>query len=38
MPALWRWDYSNIKPHSSLGNKTPAEARQTLALLIFIQK
>ena len=31
--ALWRYDYNNVRPHSSLGNKTPAEARRTLALL-----
>ena len=28
--ALWRYDYNNARPHSSLGNKTPAEARRTL--------
>ena len=28
--ALWRYDYNNIRPHSSLGNKTPAEARRAL--------
>ena len=28
--ALWRYDYNNVRPHSSLGNKTPAEARRTL--------
>jgi len=28
--ALWRYDYNNIRPHSSLENKTPAEARRTL--------
>lgn len=31
--ALWRYDYNNVKPHSSLCNKTPAEARRTLELL-----
>jgi len=31
-PALWRYDYNNVRPHSSLGNKTPAEARRTLEL------
>ena len=28
--ALWRYDYNNVGPHSSLGNRTPAEARRTL--------
>ena len=28
--ALWRYDYNNVRPHSSLANQTPAEARQTL--------
>lgn len=27
--ALWRYDYNTVRPHSSLGNKTPAEARRT---------
>lgn len=31
--ALWRYDYNNVRPHSSLGNKTPTEARRTLELL-----
>ena len=31
--ALWRCDYNNVRPHSSLGNKTPAEARRALELL-----
>ena len=28
--ALWRYDYNNVRPHSSLKNQTPAEARRTL--------
>ena len=28
--ALWRYDYNHVRPHSSLSNKTPAEARRTL--------
>lgn len=28
--ALWRYNYNNIRPHSSLGNQTPVEARRTL--------
>ena len=28
--ALWRYDYNNVRPHSSLGKKTPAEARRAL--------
>lgn len=28
--ALWRYDYNYVRPHSSLGNKTPAEVRQAL--------
>ncbi|WP_411840581.1 integrase core domain-containing protein [Paracoccus sp. ME4] len=27
---MWRNDYNNVRPHSSLGNKTPAEARRAL--------
>jgi putative transposase len=30
--ALWRYDYNNVRPHSSIGNKTPAEARRALEL------
>ena len=30
--ALWRYDYNNVRPHASLGNQTPAEARRTLEL------
>ena len=25
--ALWRYDYNNVRPPSSLGNQTPADAR-----------
>ncbi|WP_152563476.1 IS3 family transposase [Palleronia rufa] len=28
--GLWRYDYNNVRPHSSLGNQTPAEARRAL--------
>ena len=28
--ALWRYDYNNVRPHSSLENKSPAEARRAL--------
>lgn len=28
--ALWRYDYNNLRPHASLGNKTPANARRAL--------
>lgn len=27
--AAWRYDYNNVRPHSSLGNRTPAQARRT---------
>jgi len=26
--SLWRYDYNNVRPHSSLKNQTPAEARR----------
>jgi putative transposase len=28
--ALWRCNYNNVRPHSSLENQTPAEARRAL--------
>jgi len=28
--ALWRYDYNNVRRHSSLNNQAPAEARRTL--------
>jgi len=28
--ALWRYDYNNVRPHSSLGNQTPAQAHRAL--------
>lgn len=27
--AVWRYDYNNVRPHSSLQNRTPAQARRT---------
>lgn len=27
--ALWRYDYNTVRPHSSLGNQTPQQARRT---------
>mgnify|MGYP000047041978 FL=1 len=27
--AIWRYDYNHVRPHSSLGNRTPAQARRT---------
>lgn len=27
--AMWRYDYNNVRPHSSLGNRTPAQVRRT---------
>jgi putative transposase len=29
---MWRYDYNYVRPHSSLGKQTPAEARRTLEL------
>jgi len=29
--AIWRYDYNIVRPHSSLGNLTPAQARRALA-------
>ena len=31
--ALWRYDYNAVRPHSSLANQTPLQARRTLELL-----
>jgi putative transposase len=28
--SLWRYDYNNVRPHSSLANQTPAEVRRAL--------
>lgn len=28
--ALWRYDYNNVRPHSSLNNQTPTQARRAL--------
>ena len=30
--ARWRYDYNHVRPHSSIGNRAPAEARRTLEL------
>ena len=30
--ALWRYDCNNVRPHSSLGNLTPAAARRALEI------
>jgi putative transposase len=30
--ALWRYDYTHVRPHLSFGNQPPAEARRTLEL------
>ena len=27
--ALWRYDHNTVRPHSSLGNQTPQQARRT---------
>ena len=27
--AIWRYDYHHVRPPSSLGNRTPAQARRT---------
>jgi putative transposase len=31
--ALWRYDYNTVRPHSSLENQTPKQARQALEQL-----
>ena len=31
--ALCRYDYNNVRPHSSLGNQTPAQAPRSLEQL-----
>jgi putative transposase len=32
--ARWRHDYNNVRPHSSLGGQTPAQARRSPELLV----
>jgi hypothetical protein len=29
-PVVWRYDYNNVRPRSSLGNRTPAQARRAI--------
>jgi putative transposase len=29
LPALWRYDYNHLRPHSSLGGLTPFQIRST---------
>jgi putative transposase len=31
-PGAIHYDYNNVRPHSSLGNKTPIEARRAFEL------
>jgi putative transposase len=31
-PALWRYDYNDVRPNSSLGNLTSAEACRTIEI------
>lgn len=31
--ALWRYDYNHVRPHSSLGNRTPVQARRAFELV-----
>ncbi len=31
--VLWRYDYNNVRPHSSLGNRTPVQARRAFELV-----
>jgi len=28
--AIWSYDYNHVRPHSSLENRTPAQARRAL--------
>lgn len=28
--AIWRYDYNNVRPHSSLRNMTPSDARRAI--------
>lgn len=30
--ALWRYDYNNVRPHSSFNNQTPTSARRSLEI------
>ncbi len=34
----WRRDYTQVRPHSSLGNRTPSEFAQALNIQLRLQE